>query len=147
MMIDHELALCTKGGQLFNPGDGSDEYGAKEIDLGIAGIDPAVGEPLDFFVRVTTADLNNLTSYTVALVADSTTGSVTAEQVLCTKTILLAALLQNTLHKIGRVSPGLGNKRYLKMKVTQTGTTPTTGLLEGWLAKACGSVPSNAVHA
>jgi len=143
-MLDHELALTTKGGQVFNPGDGSDEYGAKVIDQGAASPgDPAVGDPLEFWLRVTVA-IENITSYTVALVADSTELTVTSEETLASKVILLAALTLNSKHMIGRVAPGLSSKRYVKMKVTQTGAGDPVGKLEGWLHKGVDGHPVNA---
>lgn len=149
MLLDHDLALCTKGGQSFAPGDGSSAYGTKVIDLGAASPgDPAVGEPLECVGKVNGAAIANITSYTIALVCDSTSATATAEQTLLTKTITVAsgALAANSLIKLGRVPTGVSSKRYLKLKVTQTGAGAPGGTLEFWLTKGSDSVVANNVH-
>lgn len=144
MIIDHEQELCTSGGQLFNATDGNAEYGAKCFDLKAASPgDPAVGEPLEFWAKVGTANCDVGTSYDIELVNDDD-GAGTNEISLVKRTILLAALTANTKHPIGRVMPGLCTRRYLTAKVTTHGTTPTAGLLTLWVQKASDGSPLNA---
>lgn len=132
MLLDLENELTTKGGQLFNAADGASEYGDKTFDAKAAN-DLAIGEPLHVMCRVEGANSDVGTSLAIALVGD-TDGAGTSEVTLVTKTVLQAALLENSVFHIGIVPPGV-SKRYLRAKVTTAGAPATVGKLVIWLAK------------
>jgi hypothetical protein len=140
MILDFEEELSTLAGQLFNAADGNAEYGSLAFDLWggktsiAAGRDLAVGEPVMAVFRVITADNDVGTSYDLQIVND-TDGAGGSEVVMATKTVLAAALTQNSLHYVGPITPGQCALRYLTAKVITHGSTPTTGPLKVWLVK------------
>ena len=149
MLQDYEQELNTAGGQLFDAANGASEYGAKEYDhKATTPGDPAVGERLDVTMQVVDADCDVGTSYTIEIVAGATSGGGGSETVLLSKSILVAALTENTHHFIGTIPPGVGTMyRYLQSKVTSvTSSAPTTGKLIFHLHKP-GAAPHNVATA
>jgi hypothetical protein len=148
MILDYEAELNSAGGQLFNATDGNSEYGAKEYDLkATTPGDPAVGSRMDVTMQVVDDDCDVVTNYIVRIVAGATSGGGGSETVLLTKTILKAALTENSHHFIGTIPPGVGTMyRYIQSKVESTGSTPTTGKLIFHLHKP-GAAPHNAATA
>jgi len=142
MIIDYEHELTSAGGQLFNA---SPEYGSKPYDQGVTSPgDPAVGEPLEFWIQVDDANSDVATYYDVDLVCSSTGASGGSEEVVVTRRLLTAALLAGTSHMIGRVPPHLCTRRYLAAKLTPDSGTPTTGKIKAWLQKSSDGTPANA---
>lgn len=145
MLIDREQLLTPLAGQLFNATDGNAEYGSAAYDLKSDGYNPAIGEPIEAYFMLVGSDVNNLTSYDIAIVADDD-GAGTNEVSLVTKNVLLASLTEASgVQHIGSLSRGaLGAAgQYLTAKVTTHGSTPTTGLMRIWLAKGTDVAPNN----
>lgn len=145
MIIDYEQELTSAGGQAMDHAAG-DAYGSKPYDMkATAPGDPAVGESLAAFMKITEAYSagTGMTSITAAVVND-TDGAGTSEVVATSKSILLAALTINSLHFIGYVSPNLCSKRYLTAKVTTVGGNPGAGSVKMWVQKASDAFPINA---
>lgn len=149
MLLDHEQFLTVDGGHVVDFAAGS-QYGAKPYDLKAAGSglyngnDPAVGEPLDVWARVT-ENFNNLTDLVVDLGHDSDgAGTGWASVLPAAKTITLANLTTAVgIQRVGTVLPGVITKRYLTPKLTVSGSTPTTGKIDVWFTKATHGAPAN----
>lgn len=143
MLIDYEQELTVADGELFVA---ANTYGDKPYDLKAAGIDPALGDPLVAFFKVVGANSDVGTSHTIAIVTDSTSASATAEVVALSKTVAVADLTTaKGCQLLGVIPPGLATKRYLKAKVTTTGTDATAGKLKIWLQKGLDALPQNNV--
>jgi hypothetical protein len=99
----------------------------KSIDLGAA-IQPGVGEPLHPFMRVTSdADLDPTTSLTVEVIGADDAGLSSNVVTLCSKSILKAALVKNSIHYLPPVGLGSAAKQYMGMKFTPVGGNATQG--------------------
>ena len=131
MILDYDDEFTTSGALGQGPITAT-AIGAKVKD-GIKAKDWAAGEPMFGIIRVTEA-FNNLTSLTVSIEGADNAALSTNPVVIATKTILLAALLINTVHHIGALIPGT-KKQYLGMRFTVTGTAPTTGKIVGFVAQ------------
>lgn len=141
MMEDALLELTS------NPGLGQavtvDAYGGLPLDLGVAGVDPAIGEPLIAMYQVT-EDFATTVSLKIDIMND-TNGAGGSEVSLATSgTVLLAALtVAAGAKRIGVITPGTVTKRYLSAKL-DISTTATAGKVRVWLQKGAHAVPVNA---
>lgn len=142
MLLDYDQELTLAGGHVVDFAAGS-EYGSRPYDLMAAGQDPAVGERLAAFYQVKVATINTLTSLTIAIVND-TDGAGGSEVVVASKSVLQAALLvANGVVRIGDIDPAQIALRYLTLKLTVVGSTPTTGQLSAFLVKGDDQAPQN----
>jgi hypothetical protein len=143
MITDYTQELTASAGHPIDFAAGS-EYGSKPYDLKAAGQDPAVGEPLQVFMQVVDADVDNLDSLTVAVVSD-TDGAGTSEVVVLSKSYALAALTTALgVRRVGVIPAGVITKQYLTAKLTTVGAgTATQGKVKVWLAKASDVSPQN----
>lgn len=147
MILDYTAELADKGGQLFNATDTNAEYGSKNFDLMVAGRDIMIGAPVYAIFKVGSANCDVGTSYTLEIVADDD-GAATNEVSLGSETVVKASLTANTMHVVGplKASKIVSTSRYIRAKVTTSGTTPTAGTLEVFLVKGVDVVPFNDVH-
>lgn len=136
----HELTSNVGTGQAIT----ATAFGGNAYDLGAAGVDPAVGEPIQPLWQVT-QDFNTLTSLQVdfghaddaagtGFVALSTTGAV----VLANLTAAIA-----TAKRLPAIGPGAITKRFLIYKFTVVGTNPTLGKVRGMFQIGRYSTPVN----
>lgn len=107
------------------------------------GRDWATGEPVFPYLRVKQA-FNNLTSLQVDIIAADANDLTGNPVVLSTKTILLAALLANTLHYLNALAPGT-IRRFLGAKFTVNGIAPSTGTVICGL-RSRGAMPQDGVN-
>jgi len=143
MINDRECQLTADGGTAFTAGT---TYGAKFLDMGAAGVDAAIGEPLYCFVKSNVAsDVG--TSIRVSLIAD-TDGAGTSAVVLLDTGVDSTTMVTNyTVAKgtrlLGIVPPGkiTSTLRYLALRVIIVGSGGVT--LEAWLAKGTDLSPAN----
>ncbi len=132
-VLDYDDEFTTKDGQAVTAA----AIGTKVKDGGAAK-DWGAGEPLVPYARITdTADSNPTTSMTIDIIASSTVDLTGTAVVLSTITVLKAALLKNTLHKMPPLAPGT-SRRYLGAKFTPNGGDATTGKY------VCGLIEKNA---
>lgn len=160
MILDYEMQL-TSGlpavGQAINPASAATVYGALPYDQKASGADPAVGDALDAFVKVTTTYIT-ATHALIQIVGSSTGASGGNEDVLLSRIFTLAELASTAgVKRIGRIAPGSGSNkyRYLALKVgaftlmdadgagSTGGGNMTTGLMAAWLQKASDAIPHN----
>lgn len=121
MFTDNDLLVSTA--QAVTAAAVSD----KSIDLGAA-IQVGVGETLYPFARVTgTAASNPTTSMTIDVIGADNDALTTNPVVLCSKTVLAAALTANSLHHLPPVGMGSAAKQYIGMKFTPNGGNASTG--------------------
>ncbi len=130
MLQDYEHELTTAGGQAVT----ATAYGTKPYDQKAAA-DAGVGEPLSMFFQITTADLNNATSYTIELYGDDD-GAGTNEVAVLSKSYALAALtVALGIRRVGIVPPGT-RKKFYRAKWTRVGGSDSNqGKIVAWLAK------------
>lgn len=136
-----EVTSTPKAGQAFT----ATAFGGSAYDLGAAGVDPAIGEPLQALWQVT-QDFNTLTSAVVDFghaddaagtnfISLATTGSV----VLANLTAAIA-----TMKRLGNpIPPQAITKRFLCAKLTVTGANPTLGKLRVLFQKGRQTIPAN----
>lgn len=113
---------------------------ADTIDLGpLSGTPTAntirnigVGEEIYLVVRVGQA-FNTLTSLTVDVQTDDNTGFSSATVVATTGAIPLAQLTANTVVRVFALPPA-NYERYIRLNYTVTGTNPTQGTVDAFLA-------------
>lgn len=99
------------------------------IDLGI-GREVAFGNPISLYVIVK-EDFNNLTSLKIAVQTANNSDMTNAVE-LASSTALLANLKKGD--KIPLSFMPAGNKGYVRLAYTVTGTAPTTGKISAYLA-------------
>ena len=143
MIEDYEQELTS------NPGDGqafvATGFGGRPFDLGVAGVDPAVGEQLQFMWQVT-QNFNNLTSATVDVVAADDAAGTNPVVVATSGAVVLANLttVNSPVRRLGSVvNPTAIAKRWLLARVTVTGTAPTLGKVRVWIQKGAYVLPIN----
>jgi hypothetical protein len=139
MILDFDSEFTTSGGQVLT----TTAAGTKVLDAGAAR-DWGAGDPVTPYIRIaSTADVNKLTSITVDI-ENCTASGGTSPTVLSTVTILLAALLKNTVHRMPTLLAGT-SKRYLRANITVTGTACDSGakIIVGF---ANGSRPQDGVN-
>lgn len=101
------------------------------LDLGIAR-EVAFGDPIPLLAMIK-EDFNNLTSLKVAVETDKT-DEFDAPVELASSTVLLANLKKGKMIPISFMP--VGNKGFVRLKYTVTGTAPTTGKLSAYLTDA-----------
>lgn len=135
-----ELTANPGAGQAFT----ATGFGSNGYDLGVAGVDPAVGEPIQPCWQVM-QNFDNLTSVQwdfghaddaagTGFVALSSTGAV----VLANLTTA-----NSPMKRMPPVAPGAITKRFLVFKATLVGTTPTVGKIRGLFQIGRYSTPVN----
>jgi hypothetical protein len=143
MIQDLELYLTPKGGTIFT----ASGYGSRPVDLEAAGYNPMIGEGLEAYYQVLTANVDNCTSLQFDVVADDD-GAGTNEVVLATTGAVVLASLTTALgvRRIGtlnRTASLAATSRYLGLKVTLVGSAPTQGNIAAWLQTGTGAAPAN----
>lgn len=101
------------------------------LDLGV-GREVAFGDPIPLLAMVK-EDFNNLTSLKVAVETDST-DEFNSPVELASSTVLLANLKRGKMIPISFMPAG--NKGFVRLKYTVTGTAPTTGKISAYLTDA-----------
>ena len=101
------------------------------LDLGV-GREVAFGDPIPLLAMVK-EDFNNLTSLKVAVETDSTDEFNNPVE-LAASTVLLANLKRGKMIPISFMPAG--NKGFVRLKYTVTGTAPTTGKISAYLTDA-----------
>ncbi len=101
------------------------------IDLG-KNREVAYGDPIPL-LAIVKEDFNNLTSLKVAVETDSTDAFTSAVE-LASSTVLLANLKKGKMIPLSFMPAG--NKGFVRLKYTVTGTAPTTGKLSAYLTNA-----------
>jgi len=132
MISDYEQELTTNGGQLFNAGDGTAEYGAKSYDMKVAGFgNPAIGEG----------------AYACFEVVDANDGAGTNEVSLGKKSAVLVANLTRYARHVVAIDPTVAvaaTNQYILAKVTTHGGAATVGKILATLHKGAYTLPVNA---
>jgi hypothetical protein len=145
-IMDYEQELSTAGGQLFNAADGNPEYGARALDMKVAGFgNPAIGEPLSALFEVVDANSDVGTSLDLEIVADDD-GAGTNAVSLGKKSAVLVANLTRYARHVVQLDPTAAiaaTNQYLAAKVTTHGTPATTGKIRVSLLKGTYAVPVN----
>lgn len=141
MMEDALLELTS------NPGTGQavtvDAYGGSPYNLGVAGVDPAVGEPLDLFYQVT-EDFATAVSLAINVIHDDDGVGTNKATLLTTGAVVLANLtVAAGAKRIGRIGPQQITKKYLGVFL-DISTTATAGKVRVWAQKGLASSPVNA---
>jgi hypothetical protein len=131
MILDQGDEFTAAGGEAFTAA----AVGSIVMDAGKA-VDWGAGEPLYPYVRVTHgANFNPTTSATFDFIAADNAALTTNPVTLSTKTVLVAALLLDTLHQMTPLLSG-SSKQYLGFKCTPNGGNATTGsLIAGFVDK------------
>lgn len=120
---DYDLELTTAGGQAFT---GAAAVGTRVKNAGAAK-DWGAGTLIFPWVKMTSdADSDVGTSMTFDLIAADDEALNTNPVVLSTVTVLKAALLKSTIHRMPPLKGGV-QKQYLGFKFTPTGGNATTG--------------------
>lgn len=101
------------------------------LDLGITR-EVAFGDPIPLLAMIK-EDFNNLTSLKVAVETDKTDEFDNPVE-LASSTVLLANLKKGKMIPISFMP--VGNKGFVRLKYTVTGTAPTTGKLSAYLTDA-----------
>ena len=147
MISDYEQELTTNGGQLFNAGDGTAEYGAKSYDMKVAGFgNPAIGEGAYACFEVVDADSDVGTSLDLELVA-ADDGAGTNEVSLGKKSAVLVANLTRYARHVVAIDPTVAvaaTNQYILAKVTTHGGAATVGKILATLHKGAYTLPVNA---
>lgn len=143
MILDLEMYLTPKAGTLFT----ASGYGSRPVDLETTGQNPMIGEPMDAYFMVKTADVTNCTSLTFEVVADDD-GAGTHEVVLASsgaiaRAYLTVALGARRIGTLSRTAALAATNRYLALKVTLSGSAPDAGLIASWLCKGTDIAPAN----
>lgn len=101
------------------------------IDLGV-GREVAFGDPIPL-LAIVKEDFDNLTSLKVAVETDSAESFANAVE-LASSTVLLANLKKGKMIPLSFMPAG--NKGYVRLKYTVTGTAPTAGKISAYLTDA-----------
>jgi hypothetical protein len=134
-----ELTANPTAGEAFT----ATGYGANPYDLGAAGVDPAVGEPLQVLYEITEAFDGDVTTVEIALVNDTDGAGTSAVDVLTTGDIAVASAVAGGPLLLGIVAPKAITKQFLTTKCTLDDTA-TAGKVRMWLQKGAHTVPVNA---
>jgi hypothetical protein len=121
-ILDYDDEFTTAGGQSM---DGAAAIGTRVKNAGAAK-DWGAGEPLTPYVRVLGADSDVVTSMQFDFIGADNAALTLNPVVLSTKTVLKAALLTNSLHRMPRLLGG-SNKQYLGVKFTPAGGNQANG--------------------
>ena len=146
MINDRECMLTAEAGDLC---DATTTYGSKFFDMGAAGVDAAIGEPLECFIKVNEVTTTIGTSIRITLVADTDGAGTGLANLLDTGVVLTAAAttyltVARGTQSLGIVRPNMisTTHRYLSLRVVIVGDGAY--LIEAWLAKANeGRAPAN----
>jgi hypothetical protein len=146
MINDRECQLTADGGDTFTAGT---TYGAKFFDMGAAGVDAAIGEPLECFIKVNTVTTTIGTSIRISLCADTDGAGGSAVRLLDSGVVLTAAATTYLTVARGVQSLGIVRRnmitsalRYLSLQVIIVGAGDYK--IEAWLQKATDAAPANA---
>jgi hypothetical protein len=121
----------------------ADAYGGNPCSLGVAGVDPAVGEPLQAFYQVM-QDFATLTSLTINVIHDDDGAGTNKATLLTTGAVLQASLVTTGgVHRIGAIAPGAITKKYLAVFLDVGGSSATAGKVRVWLQKGSDVIPVN----
>ena len=119
-------------------------FGSRGYDLGAAGVDPGVGEPIQPVFQVT----ENFTLLTSGVVdvghADDAAGT-NFVALSSSGSIVLANLTtaNSPMKRLPAIAPGLITKKFLVAKFTVTGTNPGAGKIRVLIHKDRHATPVN----
>jgi hypothetical protein len=137
---DLELTGSPGVGQAITATD----CGSRAYDLGAAGVDPAVGEPLQPTFQVT-ENFNTLTSGVVEVGHADDAAGTNFVALSSSGTITLANLTtaNSPMKRLPAIAPGLITKKFLAARFVVTGTNPTLGKIRVLVHKGAHATPVN----
>ncbi len=124
MILDGQMELATAQ----DIGASGTAISENVYDRGNANADMTVGQEGTWYMQVSEA-FTLLTSLDVTIESDSTADLATAPLVHLTRSIPLADLTVDSLHRIGKMS-GEMSKRYVGGRFTVVGTAPGAGIVD-----------------